>query len=745
MAEPYANFLNFDNFHRAWQFVKKKNKAGGIDDITIPEYDLRLSDNLNDLIGRIRKEEWVQQPYLETSIPKKQHEQRRIGLLSIEDKIVQQALRQVIEPILESRFKGCSYGYRPTKGPQKAVRRVFHEINQKDIRFIVKFDIDNFFDSIEHEILFSQIDSFIQDPQVKRLIRLCIQMGGVNRKLKWNDRDVGLPQGAVLSPLLSNLYLNEFDTVISALFPAYVRYADDFVVPCGDEQRARKVISTVISFLKTKLHLSINQPTIISAETGVEFLGITIRKNHLGLSDRKQEELCKKICLIEWSENKLSEKYLQSIQGIKKYYGTILPPSYNYIFDKTFTDALTGFFKTHPTSLKHIRNTIQTFDFFSTEYLTSRRAVYTRIKADLDRNRGKQAEDVNKKLIKTRKAEYRRRESENSELIVSSYGYYIGAGTNGLTVKKTGNKLPLPHAANIRHVIVMSDGVSISSNAVKYCVEHNIPVDFFDTRFNYIASVLSPKYIQTTLWIPQSSMDSAKRVRLARKILLGKLKNQLNLIKYFHKYHRAVTDFSERYKEILAGFDQLIDKVKEFEPTPGDKYQKQLMALESGGAILYWDYVRLLIADDNVGFETRNKKGATDLVNSMLNYGYSLLYPRIWQNILRVKLNPYDGVLHYQAGNPNLVFDLIELFRCQAVDRVVISLIQKGEPLSMKDGLLDEQTKSLLVSNIVERMNRYEKYRSKEMHFFDIFHEQAKEVAEYILNDQTYRPYIAKW
>lgn len=745
MAEPYANFLNFDNFHRAWQFVKKKNKAGGADEMTIPEYERHLSDNLNGLIGRIRKDEWVPQPYLETSIPKKQHEQRRIGLLSIEDKIVQQALRQVVEPILEPKFKGCSYGYRPTKGPQKAVRRVFHEINQKEIRFIVRFDIENFFDAIDHGILFSQMDSSIPDPQVRRLLRLCIQMGGVNRKLKWNDREVGLPQGAVLSPLLSNLYLNEFDTVISAMFPSYVRYADDFVVPCGDEQQARDAISAVISFLDAKLHLSVHQPVVTPVGSGVDFLGISIRKNHLGLSDLKQEELCKRIQQVEWSGNKLSEKYLSSLKGIKQYYGMLLPPSYAYVFDKTFTDALTGFFKTHPTPVKHIRSTIQTFEFFSTEYLTSRRAVYARIKADLDRNGAKQAEDINKRLIKARKTEYRKRENENSELIVSSYGYFIGAGSNGLTVKKTGNKMPLPQAANIKHVIIMSDGVSISSNAVRYCVEHNIPVDFFDARFNFIASVLSPKYIQTTLWIPQSSMDSAKRVDLARKILTGKLKNQLNLIKYFHKYHRSVTDFSERYEEILAGFDQLLEKVKGFEPTPGEKYQKQLMALESGGAVLYWDYVRLLIADDDVGFETRNKKGATDLVNSMLNYGYSLLYPRVWQNILRVKLNPYDGVLHYQAGNPNLVFDLIELFRCQAVDRVVISLIQKGEPLCMKDGLLDEQTRSLLVSNIVERLNRYEKYRSKEMHFFEIFHEQAKEVAAYILDGKTYRPYIAKW
>lgn len=745
MAILYSNFLSFNNFHRAWESVKKKNKTGGIDATSIPEYERRLVDNLKKLIGRIQRSEWVPQPYLETSIPKKSNETRHIGLLSVEDKIVQQAIRQVVEPILEAKFKGCSYGYRPTKGPQKAVRRVFHEINQKEIRFIVKFDIDNFFDNIDHTTLFSLLEQYVPDPEISRLIRLCIQMGGVTKKLKWNDRKVGIPQGAILSPLLSNLYLIEFDALISAMFPAYVRYADDFVILCPNGQKTQESITAVVTCLREKLHLEINQPLAVSTEVGVEFLGILIRKNHLGLSDKKQEALCDKIRHLDWDGKKLSEKYIQSINGIKQYYGMILPASYAYIFDKTFADALTSYFQSHPTPLKHIRSIIQTFDFFSTEYLTSRQSVYARMVSALNQYPSRQTGNVNQKLIQSRKTEYRRRESENSELIVSSYGYYIGASANGLTVKKTGNKLPLPHAANIKHIVIMSDGVSISSNAVKYCIDRNIPIDFFDAKFNFVASLLSPKYIQTTLWIPQASMSTEKRMNLARKIITGKLKNQLNLIKYFHKYHHSVTTFKERFEEIVHGLERLLETIKKFNPEEADKYQEKFMSIESSGAVLYWDYVRLLIADDNVGFETRNKKGATDLVNSLLNYGYSLLYPRIWQNLMRVKLNPYDGVVHYQAGNPNLVFDVIELFRCQAVDRVVISLVQKGEPLKMKNGLLDDDTKTLLIKNIVERMNRYEKYRGKEMHFNDIIYEQAREIAEFINDDRTYRPYIAKW
>ena len=120
----------------------------------------------------------------------------------------------------------------------------------------------------------------------------------------------------------------------------------------------------------------------------------------------------------------------------------------------------------------------------------------------------------------------------------------------------------------------------------------------------------------------------------------------------------------------------------------------------------YWEYLRNILENSGVEFYSRVKQGAKDIVNSMLNYGYSLLYPRIWQAVLRHGLNPYSGLIHYAEGNPNLVFDLIELFRCQAVDRVVISMINKGERCAVdKDGKLLDETRSVLTRRILDRMN----------------------------------------
>lgn len=129
----------------------------------------------------------------------------------------------------------------------------------------------------------------------------------------------------------------------------------------------------------------------------------------------------------------------------------------------------------------------------------------------------------------------------------------------------------------------------------------------------------------------------------------------------------------------------------------------------------------------------------------MLNYGYSLLYPRIWQAILRKRLNQYIGFMHYAEGNPNLVFDVIELFRSQTVDRVVISMIQNKEHAAMANGLLDEATRNQLTRHVLERLNRYEKYRGEDRRLSEIIEWQVGELVSAIVSGTTYRPYIAKW
>ena len=169
-------------------------------------------------------------------------------------------------------------------------------------------------------------------------------------------------------------------------------------------------------------------------------------------------------------------------------------------------------------------------------------------------------------------------------------------------------------------------------------------------------------------------------------------------------------------------------------------------AYRPGKSALKRDYLRELMSDDEVGFERREHQGATDLVNSMLNYGYSILYHRVWQALLAARLNPFNSLIHArQDGKPTLVYDMVEIFRSQVVDRIVISLIQKGQELEVRNGLLTETTRKLLVKSVMERLSRYERYKGEEMKMENIVVRQAKLLAKAFEGTEKFKPYVAKW
>ena len=155
---------------------------------------------------------------------------------------------------------------------------------------------------------------------------------------------------------------------------------------------------------------------------------------------------------------------------------------------------------------------------------------------------------------------------------------------------------------------------------------------------------------------------------------------------------------------------------------------------------------RELLEDDEIDFEHREHKGAQDLFNSMLNYGYAILYAKVWQALLGAKLNPFDSFIHTRKDNkPTLVYDMVEIFRSQVVDRVAISLVQKGYDLDMKNQLLTDETRILLVKSIMERLARYEKYQGAETKMEVIIQKQASLLASAISGESKFKPYIAKW
>lgn len=757
MPAQFNALCQIPRLHLAWNTVKAKGSSGGIDGITIIEFEKEKRKEILKLSEELRKGIWKPQPYMEIEVAKTKNpdEVRRLGMTAIRDKIVQHAIKTVIEPRYEKIFLGCSYGYRPGKGATKAIKRVLQECSNKKIKFVLRLDIDNFFDTIDHEILQKRLIATGTEPELVRLIMLCVQMGKVKQNTRqWVETDYGTPQGAVLSPLLSNLYLHSFDQFAVSQGVPYIRYADDFLFLTETQEQAEQILGKTEKHLKEKLKLSLNQPTaIIDLKDGFDFLGITVIDKKATITEKKRADLCERIASLDFNADGFPLKSSRVWEGISNYYAKLLPQTDLEYFDahlmKRLITLIHQKFETFG-SKANLQFALSTFSFLSLQYQLKKKQFTSELVEEYisENLKEKQAADAkkNRKLIQERKKEYRKLEAETSGLLVNKPGMFIGLTNRGVTVSQKGKVVAQHHPDNLSQIVVTGQGVSLSSNLVGFCMSRRIPIDFFDYQGAHLGSIITSKYLQNTLWAKQAAADTLQRHTMALAIIEGKIKNQHALLKYFNKYHKT------HYPQLQPKME-MMEKVaddfkiwrKQAKPTDQDFMQK-LLGHEAQVAIRYWDYIRELFSDDRVGFERREHQGAKDLVNSMLNYGYAILYVRVWQALLAARLNPFDSLIHaHREGKPTLVYDMVEIFRSQVVDRVVISLVQKGQDLEVRNGLLTDKTRQLLVKSVMERLARYEKYQGEEMKMEQIILQQCKLLAKAFDGTDKFKPYVAKW
>ena len=757
MPTQFAILCQETSLYNAWNIVKEKGAMGGIDGVTIQEFERDKRRQIPQLAEELTNKTWKPFPYLEIEIvkDKSQEEKRKIGMTAIRDKIVQVAIKGIIEPRYDRIFVGNSYGYRPGKGATKAIRRVLAECKNKKYKYVLRLDIDNFFDSIDHFLLRRRLVGTGTEEEIVRLIMLCMQMGKVRmRSREWIDTILGSPQGAVLSPLLANLYLHSFDQfAISRRLP-YIRYADDFLFLCESREQAQDLLEKAEQYLKDKLKLSLNQPpSILKLSDGFDFLGITVKDYKATITEKKREKICQRILELELCDKGLTPRSEKVWQGICNYYAQLLPENDLECFDAYLLMRLQAIVNEQPqlfNSKTALQYALGGISFLSLQYKSRKNLYLGELVADYagQKNKEKQAASnlKNKQLIQQRKKEFRKLAAETSGLLVDKPGVFVGMTSRGVSISEKGKVIAQHHADNLSHVVITGRGVSMSSNFVSYCMERKIPIDFFDHQGKHIGTILTPKHIQTNLWAKQSTAGKELKNTISLGIIEGKLRNQHALLKYFNKYHK------NQYSGLQPKMEAMEQSISDFkkwkrDADVGDEgFIATLMGHEAQVAIRYWDYIRELIADDDVAFERREHQGATDLANSMLNYGYAILYTRVWQALLAARLNPFDSLIHVrQEGKPTLAYDMIEIFRSQVVDRMVISLIQKGRDLEVRNGLLTDNTRQLLVKAVMERLARYEKYQGEEMKMENIILRQAKLLAKAFEGMDKFKPYLAKW
>ena len=229
MPTLYNQLHQQQNLLAAWEAVRDKGSSGGIDGVSLDKFAADLEGNLSELAEELESSRFIPLPYKEVRIPKDDEEFRTLGLPAIRDKVVQQAMRNVLEPLLDRNFLDVSYAYRIGKGAGKAIARVSHLINYEKREWLTKCDIDLYFDCIDHNLLLSRLAKVVKDEQLVTLIRLWLKMGKVDSRMHWSDSNKGIPQGGIISPLLSNFYLHPLDEFMVGKDYGYIRYADDCV------------------------------------------------------------------------------------------------------------------------------------------------------------------------------------------------------------------------------------------------------------------------------------------------------------------------------------------------------------------------------------------------------------------------------------------------------------------------------------------------------------------------------------
>ena len=307
MSQLLDNILSRSNMLDAYNQVRANKGSAGIDGITIDEIDDYLHKHWRSIKELIKQRKYKPQPVLRVEIPKPDGGVRQLGIPTVMDRMIQQAIVQVISPICEPYFSEKSYGFRPNRSCEHAVIQLLEYLNDGN-EWIVDIDLEKFFDTVPQDRLMSLVHNIIQDGDIESLIRKYLHSGVVINGQRYKTL-VGTPQGGNLSPLLSNIMLNELDKELENRGLRFVRYADDCVIIVGSEAAAKRVMHSISRYIEKRLGLKVNMTkTKIVRPSKLKYLGFGFWKSSEGWKSRPHQDSVqsfkrklKKLTARKWS------------------------------------------------------------------------------------------------------------------------------------------------------------------------------------------------------------------------------------------------------------------------------------------------------------------------------------------------------------------------------------------------------------------------------------------------------------
>lgn len=313
--------LDKDNLNEAFKKVKSNKGAGGIDGMGVEHLLPYLKENNQQLIQQIKDGKYRPNPVRRVEIPKEEKGKvRKLGIPTVVDRVIQQAIAQVLIPIYEKQFSDNSFGFRPKRKAHDAMKRCIEEAN-KGYKYVVDMDLEKYFDTVNQSKLIEILSRTIKDGRVISLIHKFLK-AGVIEKHTFRETGVGVPQGGPLSPLLSNIMLNELDQELERRGHKFIRYADDMMILCKSKKSAERTLRNIMPYIEKKLLLKINHEKTEVAYIGkVKFLGFSFYKHKSGIRLRVHPKAIAKMKAKVKEHTGRSNRYsnVERAEKLKKY------------------------------------------------------------------------------------------------------------------------------------------------------------------------------------------------------------------------------------------------------------------------------------------------------------------------------------------------------------------------------------------------------------------------------------------
>jgi len=284
----YGRLLEKQKLYEAFKHVKRAKGAAGIDGQSLSAFGANLDAELSLLLLELREKRYQPSPVKRVTIAKAGGGERKLGIPTVRDRIVQQTLRRVLEPIFDPGFHPSSYGYRKGRSCHHAISKAQLFIRRYDRRWVVDMDLSKCFDTLNHDLIIQQFREKVTDGSILNLLRSFLE-SGVMVGGEFEQSFVGSPQGGVISPLIANVYLDQFDQHMKRRGHRIIRYADDILILCGSESGAKHARSVATTYLEETLKLTVNtdKTHIAHSDTGVKFLGVEIRTGFTRIQEQK--------------------------------------------------------------------------------------------------------------------------------------------------------------------------------------------------------------------------------------------------------------------------------------------------------------------------------------------------------------------------------------------------------------------------------------------------------------------------